>query len=159
MSQIRGLMAGLGVTQASLGAALGFHHSDVSRILAGIRRPPQGFIERATAVLDAFEEAEQAAEEARRRVLAEHESAAPPPAPRWRQAQGVRRSAVRVDARGGLVSGAAVIGTDEGPRRGDRVGLLSDPMSFEDLIASPAPSIPNTCSTARRRPRTIGLPP
>ena len=70
---IRRRLHRLGMTQEEFAAALGIADSTLSRMLRGRRRPPEGFTERVLATLDRLERAEAAAEEARRRVLAEED--------------------------------------------------------------------------------------
>lgn len=72
VTDIRRRIAGIGVPQGRVAGLAGYDYSAFSRILSGSRRPPEGFVEHVTETLDVIEKAEQAAEEARRRVLAEH---------------------------------------------------------------------------------------
>ena len=62
-----------GVTQERLALTLGINPTQFSRYIRGLRRPPDGFEAQVTAMLDRLETAEQAAEqaarEARERVL------------------------------------------------------------------------------------------
>ena len=74
MSNIGDRIAASRVGQARVAALAGLDPTVLSRYLSGSRRPrrPDEVWGRVTAALDALEEAEVAAEEARRRVLAEH---------------------------------------------------------------------------------------
>lgn len=72
VTDIRRRIVAIGVPQGRVAGLAGYDYSAFSRILSGSRRPPEGFIEHVTATLDVLEEAEQAAEAARQRVLAEH---------------------------------------------------------------------------------------
>ena len=69
MKHIRGRMAELGVTQQDLADALGFNPTLLNHILKGRRTPPADFERRVTAALDRLEQAEQAADKARQKVL------------------------------------------------------------------------------------------
>ena len=60
------------ISQDQLARMVGMDRSKLSRILSGYHQPPPDFEDIVHAELDAFECAEMAAEEARRRVLAEH---------------------------------------------------------------------------------------
>ena len=68
---IRHQMALLSVSQERIALAAGYDPSLFSRILRGLRPEPAGFEARVTAALDRLERAEQAAEQARQRVLKE----------------------------------------------------------------------------------------
>ena len=59
-----------GVTQERLALTLGIDPTQFSRYIRGLRRPPDGFEEQVTAMLDRLEEAEQAAEQAAREARA-----------------------------------------------------------------------------------------
>ena len=67
---IRGRLAAAGVTQIDLANQLGIHPTKLNHLLRGKRPIPPGFLASATAALEQLERAEQAADEARRRVLA-----------------------------------------------------------------------------------------
>ena len=69
MKHIRGRMAELGVTQQDLADALGFNATQLNHILKRRRTPPADFERRVTAALDRLEQAEQAADKARQKVL------------------------------------------------------------------------------------------
>ena len=58
-----------GVSQERVALAAGYEPSLFSRILRGLRREPADFARRVTAALDRLEEAEQAADKARQKVL------------------------------------------------------------------------------------------
>ncbi len=73
MLEIRGRIAGIGLRHADVAKQMGMHESLLSAILRGRRSMPDGFKERIQAALDRLEQAEQAAREARERVLAEVE--------------------------------------------------------------------------------------
>ena len=64
-------LAALGIPQERIALELGIDRSLLSRYLRGLRKPPEGFMERLEATLDRLEAAERAADEARARVLAE----------------------------------------------------------------------------------------
>ena len=68
--KLRGRLAEVGVTQQDLADALGINATLLNHFLKGRRKPAEGFEERAYAMLDRLEAAEQAADEARARVLA-----------------------------------------------------------------------------------------
>ena len=70
-------MTELGFTQERVARAMGIHEATLSRYLRGLRRVPKGFEERVNATLELMERAEQAADEARARVLAEGEAGGP----------------------------------------------------------------------------------
>ena len=57
-------------SQDALAQAIGIDRSALSRILRGLRGMPTGFEERAAHALEALENAEAAAETARRKVMA-----------------------------------------------------------------------------------------
>lgn len=59
-----------GVTQERLALTLGIDPTQFSRYIRGLRRPPEGFEEQVSAMLDRLEEAEQAAEQAAREARA-----------------------------------------------------------------------------------------
>ena len=69
IGHLRGRIAELDLTQHDLAKALGINATAVNQILNGRRTPPPDFEARATAALDRLERAEQAAQEARQRVL------------------------------------------------------------------------------------------
>ena len=75
MSDIAQRIALSGLTQDAVAAQAGIHPSALSRVLRGLRPPPQGFEKRVNAALDVLEAAERAAEEARSRVLAQGRAA------------------------------------------------------------------------------------
>ena len=62
-------MAEVGVTQQDVADALGLNATQLNHILKGRRTPPADFTRRVTAALDRLEQAEQAAERARQKVL------------------------------------------------------------------------------------------
>lgn len=64
-------MAELGFFQEDVARVMGIHPATLSRFIKGRRRPPEGWEEWVHAALDLMERAEEAAEEARARVLAE----------------------------------------------------------------------------------------
>ena len=68
-----GRIAEIGVVQADVAVHLGIHPTLLNAILRGRRPMPEGFEARVHATLDRLETAEQAAQEARERVLAETE--------------------------------------------------------------------------------------
>ena len=70
MVGIRDRIALAGTTQERVAQAVGIEPSLFSRILRGLRQPPEGFESRVRAALDRMEAAERAADEARRRFLA-----------------------------------------------------------------------------------------
>ena len=69
--KLLGRMAEIGVLQVDLAMHLDMHPTLLNAILRGRRSAPSGFEARAHAALDLLERAEQAAQEARERVLAE----------------------------------------------------------------------------------------
>ena len=69
-------MAEVGVTQQDVADALGLNATQLNHILKGRRTPPADFARRVTAALDRLEQAEQAADKARQRVLREAGGAA-----------------------------------------------------------------------------------
>ena len=73
---IRGRLAGLGLTQHDLAAALGISQSTLNHILTGRRPAPEGFEARATRALGLLERTEVAAAEARSKAVAEMGGAA-----------------------------------------------------------------------------------
>lgn len=62
-------MAGAGVTQERVAMVVGLERSALSRYLRGVRPFPAGLPERIHHALDVLEAAEQAADEARQKVL------------------------------------------------------------------------------------------
>ena len=60
------------MTHRRVAALAGYHPTAFSRYISGDTPPPKDFLEQVYAAIDALECAEMAAEEARRRVLAEH---------------------------------------------------------------------------------------
>ena len=62
-------MAEIGVTQQDVADALGLNATQLNHILKGRRTPPADFARRVTAALDRLEQAEQAADKARQKVL------------------------------------------------------------------------------------------
>ena len=70
---IRARIAYLDLTREQLAMAMGLERSALSRYLNGTRPMPEGMEERIHATLDKLERAEQAAQEARARVLEEGE--------------------------------------------------------------------------------------
>ena len=70
LSRIRGRIAEVGVRQADIAAQIGMHETLLNAILRGRRKQPEGFATRVLEALDLLEEANQAAAEARERVLA-----------------------------------------------------------------------------------------
>ena len=71
LSHIKTRIIQMGITQERAAVALGIDPSLLGRYLRGIRPMPEGFEARVHATLDRLETAEQAAQEARERVLAE----------------------------------------------------------------------------------------
>lgn len=71
IKRLRGHIAETGVRRKDIAACLGYSESMFSLFLNGRRTPPPDFEARVTAALDRLKRAEQAAEEARARVLAE----------------------------------------------------------------------------------------
>ena len=67
--RLRRMVARAPVTQEVLAAMLGHDPTVFSRYLRGVRLAPDGFEARVIAMLNKLEEAEDAADEARRRVL------------------------------------------------------------------------------------------
>ena len=67
--KLRGRLAELGLTQQDLADALGINPTLLNHILKGRRTPPADFARRVTAALDTLEQAEQAADTARQKVL------------------------------------------------------------------------------------------
>ncbi len=76
--KLRARIAELGVRQGDVAVQLGIHPTLLSSILNGRRQPPADFEANVTAALDRLEAAENAAAEARERVL---EQTADEPAP------------------------------------------------------------------------------
>ena len=72
-SKLIGRMAELGLRQAAIAVRLGLHPTLFNAILRGRRQAPEGFEARVDAELDRQAAAEAAAQEARKRVLAEME--------------------------------------------------------------------------------------
>lgn len=70
---IRARIAYLDLTREQVAMAMGMERSALSRYLNGTRPMPDGMEARIHATLDKLERAEQAAQEARERVLAEEE--------------------------------------------------------------------------------------
>lgn len=70
---LRARIINMGLTQEKVAAHLGVDVTLFSRYLRGIRPMPEGFAAKVHAKLDLLEAADQAAEEARARVLAEGE--------------------------------------------------------------------------------------
>ena len=62
-------MARVGLNQERLAREIGIHPSQITRYFRGDRVPPPDFEARVTAALDRLEAAEQAADEARAKVL------------------------------------------------------------------------------------------
>lgn len=84
------------VSQESVARAAEYEPTTFSRILRGLRKPPPGFEDRVYEALDALECAEMAAEEARRRVLAEHAARRRPQ--RHERRKGMGESPARIRA-------------------------------------------------------------
>jgi len=70
---IRARIAYLDLTREQVAMAMGLERSALSRYLNGTRPMPEGMEARIHATLDKLERAEQAAQEARERVLGEGE--------------------------------------------------------------------------------------
>ena len=70
MKDVRARIARIDVTQGQVADAAEMERSAFSRILSGDRLPPAGFFEKMDRILDALEAANEAAEEARRKVMA-----------------------------------------------------------------------------------------
>ena len=83
-------------TQEAIAAQAGYDQTAFSRILRGLRRPSPGFEARVYEAIDALECAEMAAEEARRRVLAEHAARRRPQ--RHERRKGMGESPARIRA-------------------------------------------------------------
>ena len=66
---IRARIAQIGTTQEDLAAQLGMSPAWLNYLLTGRRKPKPDFGSRALAALDRLEQAEQAADKARQRVL------------------------------------------------------------------------------------------
>ena len=75
VARLRGRIAEMGVKHHVVAEEVGMHYTQLSRILNGRQAMPKGFEGRAHSALDRLEAAEQAAAEARARVLAEMEKA------------------------------------------------------------------------------------
>ncbi len=73
---LRGRIALSRLTHDEIAREAGFHASVLSRVLRGLRPPPDGFEERVSQAVDRLEAAERAASEARARVLAGKEGVA-----------------------------------------------------------------------------------
>ena len=73
IARIRGRIAEVGCRQADIAQAIGINETLLNTYLRGRRPMPEGFEERVHTALDRLEAAEQAAEEARARVLTEGE--------------------------------------------------------------------------------------
>ena len=73
-SKLIGRIAELGLRQADLAVRLGIHPTLFNAMLRGRRETPESFEERVVAELDLQEEAEEAAQEAREKVLAGNRS-------------------------------------------------------------------------------------
>ena len=73
VARLRGRIAEVGVKHHVVAAEMGMHYTQLSRILNERQAMPEGFEERLDSTLDRLEAAEQAAAEARARVLAEME--------------------------------------------------------------------------------------
>ena len=69
VEHIRTRIAALSLSQEQIALATGYEPSVFSRILRGLRPEPADFARRVTAALDRLEQAEQAAEKARQKVL------------------------------------------------------------------------------------------
>ena len=69
ISKLLGRIAELGVRKSDVAKQLGLDATAFSAILNGRRTPPADFERRVTAGLDKLEEAEQAADTARQKVL------------------------------------------------------------------------------------------
>ena len=69
MDDIKARAAKLGFSQERVALAAGYEPSLFSRILNGLRPEPADFARRVTAALDRLEQAEQAADKARQKVL------------------------------------------------------------------------------------------
>ena len=66
---VKGRLAAAGATQIDLADQLGMHPTKLNHVLRGRRLAPPGFLARATVALERLERAEQAATEARLKVL------------------------------------------------------------------------------------------
>lgn len=73
MQRIRGRISELGTTQERVAVLIGIDAGALSRHLNGLRKPHKGTLNRIHRALDAIEEAEAAADVARRKVLDRHE--------------------------------------------------------------------------------------
>ena len=94
MKEVRARIARLDMTQRQVARVAGVEETKFSRWLSGGREPPAWFTEKVDYVLGALEEAERAAETARRQVMDVLEEAE-------RAAETARR---KVMARAGLAS-------------------------------------------------------
>lgn len=75
MAEICRRIALSGLTREAVALEAGIHPSDMSRTLRGLRTPPSNFSERVISALNRLVAAEDAASQARERVLAEGRSA------------------------------------------------------------------------------------
>ena len=69
LPKLRGRIAELGVRKGDVARELGMDQALFSRYLNGRRTPPADFARRVTGALDRLEQAEQAADTARQKVL------------------------------------------------------------------------------------------
>jgi len=97
-------IASTAATQEAVAIQAGYEPTAFSRILRGLRKPPPGFEDRVYAALDALECAEMAAEEARRRVLAQHAARRRPQRHERRKGTGESPARIRAMAMPGAAS-------------------------------------------------------
>ena len=104
MAHIRRRVATSTVTQEAIAAEAGYDQTAFSRILRGLRKPPPDFEDRVYEAIDALECAEMAAEEARRRVLAQHAARRRPQRHERRKGTGESPARIRAMAMPGAAS-------------------------------------------------------
>ena len=102
--ELRARVRGSRISQDRLARMIGMDRSALSRVLSGYQPPPAGFEDRVYAALDAFECAEVAAEEARRRVLAEYAARHRPQRHERRKGMGESPARIRAMAMPGAAS-------------------------------------------------------
>ena len=104
MRDIRARIAQAGVTHRRVATLAGYHPTAFSRHISGDGPPPDDFIERVHEAIDVLECAEMAAEEARRRVLAEHAARRRPQRHERRKGTGESPTRIRAMAMPGAAS-------------------------------------------------------
>ena len=92
------------VSQERVAKEAGYPVTAFSRMLRGLRARPPGFEDQVYAALDALECAEMAAEEARRRVLAQHAARRRPQRHERRKGTGESPARIRAMAMPGAAS-------------------------------------------------------